>query len=187
MPITRDMVFPSKYLKADDIPSTGVDTTIEECIFGEVDYGDGPKMSLHLRLSGFDKTLGLNGTNWDSIAEMHGQDAEQWPGKSIRLYRTKTRNPQGATVPCIRVQPSLSGNGTTQPAQPQAPAQPTNGQMLTDLKKLMDDWKPSAEKVHASLGHATVSEYLKAGGTVGAALEKLTAARDAEALDDIPF
>lgn len=118
--MTRDQAFPSKWLKASDVPPTGIDVTIDNVTQEEVDYGDGPQMANNVKFHEFEKPLSLNGTNWDSIAAMHGPESDDWPNCKVRLYRTKTRNKSGATVDCVRIQPPVP---TATPAAP-APAKP---------------------------------------------------------------
>jgi hypothetical protein len=48
------------------------------------------------------KALPLNATNWDTIAEICGEDTDDWPGGRIELYADKARM-GGKTVDCIRV------------------------------------------------------------------------------------
>src|SRR5262245_36696128 len=53
---------------------------------------------------GLKKTLPLNLTNWNSIADICGDDTDDWPGHQIELYPTTTEM-GGKTVDCIRVRP----------------------------------------------------------------------------------
>ena len=49
------------------------------------------------------KTLPLNITNWDAIADVTGEaDTDQWPGYRIELFPTTTEM-KGKTVDCIRI------------------------------------------------------------------------------------
>ena len=48
------------------------------------------------------KALPLNIVNWDSVAEICGDDTDAWPGHQIELYPAVTQmGPK--TVPCIRI------------------------------------------------------------------------------------
>lgn len=109
MPFDKSRVFQSNYLKADDIPATGVDVTIESTWEEEVDYnnGKGPQMTAQVKFKQFPKPMGLNVTNTESIEQLLGTDNAKWDGGVIRLYRTTTRNASGASVPCIRIQPPI--------------------------------------------------------------------------------
>jgi hypothetical protein len=98
----RDDVFPSKYLKAADIvrPMT---VTIESAPLEVLKNPEGKeqhKTVLYFR--GAKKSLPLNVSNWDAVAEICGQDTDDWPGGKIELYATKTQM-AGKTVDCIRV------------------------------------------------------------------------------------
>ena len=46
--------------------------------------------------------LPLNRVNWDSVAEICGDDTEEWPGKKIELFPATTEM-KGKPTPCIRV------------------------------------------------------------------------------------
>ena len=48
------------------------------------------------------KTLPLNRVNWDSVADILGDDTDDWIGGKIELYPTTTEM-AGKTVPCVRV------------------------------------------------------------------------------------
>jgi hypothetical protein len=184
MGITRDQAFPSKWLKAGDVPPTGVDATITKVEQEEVDYGDGPKNAVNVTFAEMHKPLGLNATNWDSIESLHGKDTDEWIGKKVRLYATKTRNPQGATVPCIRIMPSVGGIAPADVSGPKAlwsafyitlkPEQQTN--VSTILGGSPAAWMAKTGKdINACIA------FVKAANGVGAA-----SAEDPKH-DDIPF
>jgi hypothetical protein len=183
MGLTREQAFPSKWLKAPDVPPTGVDVTITKVEQEEVDYGDGPKLAVNVTFAEMHKPLGLNATNWDSIESLHGKDTDEWIGKKVRLYATKTRNPSGATVPCIRIMPAVNGN---LPEVPGPKALWAKFYLtLTDEQKL---------NVNAVLGGSPSSWMAKAGKDIEACIAfvkqafKMGAAPvDAPPPDDIPF
>lgn len=83
--------FPSDYLKADDVSGVG-----EVYIMGEVkmqeftdpetkETEDKPVLSFHDQ----EKTLILNKTNWNRIAELYGDESKNWNGKTIKLRLEK--------------------------------------------------------------------------------------------------
>ena len=55
-----------------------------------------------LYFRGTKKLLPLNATNWDSVADIAGDDSDDWAGHKIELYPAKTEM-KGKTVDCIRV------------------------------------------------------------------------------------
>jgi hypothetical protein len=98
-----------------------------------------------------DKVLPLNGVNWDSVADICGDDTDGWPGHKIELYPTTTRM-QSQTVPCVRVRPptapelqlGATGNSASRPRpvanpQPPRPAPPPPAAELDDLNDATDD------------------------------------------------
>ncbi len=93
--------FPSKYLAAADLNDRTV-TVVIETIQMEV-VGEEPKQEKPVvYFRGKQKGLVLNKTNATTIADMHGQDTDDWPGKQISIWPTQTEF-KGSAVPCIRV------------------------------------------------------------------------------------
>jgi len=181
MGLTKEQAFPSKWLKAADVPATGIDMTIEAVVQEEVDYGKGPELATNVTFEEFPKPLGLNATNWDSIEELHGPDSDGWIGKKVRLYRAKTRNPQGATVPCVRIQPPTAG-----PAAPK-----TDKDIWGAFYQTMDQTQQA--NVKAVLGGSPTSWMAKAEKDIHACIAfvkaafKIGAEPTTPPLDDIPF
>jgi hypothetical protein len=99
----RDDVFPSKYLKASDLK--------DEAHIVEIDHaplqtlkntkGEDEKKTV-LYFTGAKKCMPLNKTNWDAVADICGEDTEDWPGKKIELYPTTTQM-GGKIVDCVRI------------------------------------------------------------------------------------
>jgi len=108
--MTRDQAFPSKYLKAADLKGKPCIVTIESAPFEMLKGLDGEeqhKTVLHFK--GSEKMMPLNSTNWDSVAEITGcPDSDDWPGKRIELYPTKTHL-GGKQVDCIRIRMPSNG------------------------------------------------------------------------------
>lgn len=94
--------FPSKYLKASDLPDEGfVKAIIDGVQLDEI--GDKKERKPVLCFSsGVKKGLVLNKTNSTIIADAYGDDSDAWEGRPILLYATET-NFQGKPCPCIRV------------------------------------------------------------------------------------
>jgi hypothetical protein len=99
----RNEVFPSKYLKASDLNGKPIVVTIESAPLEVLKNPEGKKQhKTVLYFKGADKALPLNLSNWDAVAEICGEDTDDWPGGKIELYVTKT--PMGGNfVDCIRV------------------------------------------------------------------------------------
>ena len=115
----RSEAFPSKYLRTADVPEGGKLFKISK-IEQEL-VGQDKKSKCVLYLKGQEKTLVLNGTNWDAIAAFCGGDSDEWSGKDIVLFATQTPY-QGKMVDCIRVRrprPAASTK-TRQPEPPPA-------------------------------------------------------------------
>lgn len=83
-------------------------------------FDDGKKQRV-LSFEEIDEALGLNPTNWDTIASLLGKDDDDdWIGDKITIYVTKTTF-KGQTVDCIRVDDRPSTNEAA-PAPAPAPA-----------------------------------------------------------------
>ena len=99
----RDDVFPSKYLKAADLNGKPVTVTIKNAPYETLKSSEGKEQGKTvLYFVRGKKALPLNIVNWDSVAEICGDDTDAWPGHPIELYPTVTQmGPK--TVPCIRI------------------------------------------------------------------------------------
>lgn len=86
---TRDELFPSKWLKAADLPEDGQVLTITGLTQEPIGEEGLTKPVISFRE--VRKALVLNPTNYDLIAEWHGPDTDTWYGKRIKLYRTRVR------------------------------------------------------------------------------------------------
>ena len=96
-------VFPSKYLKSDDLQGRPITVTIERAPLETLKSPDGKEQKkIVLYFRGAKKALPLNVTNWDSCVDACGDDdTDGWPGKQIELYPAKTQM-AGKTVDCVR-------------------------------------------------------------------------------------
>jgi hypothetical protein len=106
---TKDEVFPSRFLKGDDLKKP-ITLTIERAPLETLKTPDGKEQTKTvLYFVNAKKGLVVNSTNWDSIADATGADnSDAWPGHKIELYPTKTTM-GSKTVPCIRVRPAAQG------------------------------------------------------------------------------
>ena len=96
--------FPSKYLRAVDLPKDeDVKVTIDhvqiEDVAGNHDPDDERPV---LFFQGKSRGLVLNKTNSNLIVGEYGDETDDWIGKPLLLYATETEF-QGKRVPCIRV------------------------------------------------------------------------------------
>jgi hypothetical protein len=98
----RDDVYPSKYLKASDLPEEGTQSaTIEKVSIEEIGMKKDRKPVIHF--ANLDKSFVCNKTNWNTIVKATGsEDSDEWKGKTIHLYRAEVEF-QGEMVESIRV------------------------------------------------------------------------------------
>jgi hypothetical protein len=92
--------FPSKYLKADDIP---VGKKIRVTV-GHVELeklGDDTKPVMYFQ--GKDKGMALNQTNAGKIAAAYGKLTEEWEGKEVFIF-VEQKQFQGRSVPGLSVE-----------------------------------------------------------------------------------
>lgn len=119
--------FPSKYVKASEVPEEGLTLTIDRVEVEDVDGKGGHKPVVYFRKA--KKGLVLNVTNSKKIQQILGSpDTDDWNGRTVTLYQSETEF-QGDTVPCIRVR--AAKNGST-PAEQPKPEPPRARQELTD-------------------------------------------------------
>jgi hypothetical protein len=100
--VKRHEVFPSRFLKEADLGGKPLVGEIERAPQEELGSGADKEVKTVLYLKGMSKALPLNMTNWDSVAEIAGDDTDNWPGHRIELY-TSTTTLRGSVVPCIRI------------------------------------------------------------------------------------
>jgi hypothetical protein len=102
--VTKDQVFPSRYLKAEDIKGRPAVLVIEHANPELLKNNEGiSKDKLVLYFKGHKKALVVNTTNFDSIIDITGEvDSDNWISHSIELYPTTTMM-AGKKVDCIRI------------------------------------------------------------------------------------
>jgi hypothetical protein len=125
--MTRDEVFPSKYLKAADLRGKAYVATIESAPYETLKSLDGKetqKVVLHFQNA--EKTLPLNVTNFDAVCDATGYpDSEDWPGQRIELYPTKTTM-GGKPTDCIRIRRPSSSRPAAAAPPPPPPSEPAS-------------------------------------------------------------
>jgi hypothetical protein len=125
--MTRDEVFPSKYLKAADLKGKARIVTIESAPYETLKSLDGKEtQKIVLYFKNVPKSLPLNATNFDAVSDATACfDTEDWPGQRIELYPTKTTM-QGKTVDCIRIRPPSASRPAAVAPPPPPPSEPAN-------------------------------------------------------------
>jgi hypothetical protein len=104
-------VFPSKYIKGDDVGDREVGLVIDRVVIETL--GNDQKPVAYFR--GAKKGLVLNRTNWDRIAyAAKNDDSDSWGGVSVTLC-TELVSFNGKTGPAVRIKPARA-------AAPQAAA-----------------------------------------------------------------
>lgn len=117
----QDM-YPSKFLKAEDLQGKRVRLTIHSVAMEELGNETKPVASFQKT----EKQLVLNRTKVSMLAELFGDESADWAGKAIVLAPGKT-NYQGKMVPCINIEaaPALKNKEPEPP--PDLPKSDTNG------------------------------------------------------------
>jgi hypothetical protein len=109
-------VFPSKYLKAEDLQGREIQVTISHVT---VETFDDNKAKPILYFVGKQKGVALNKTNSTNISAVFGPETDHWSGKPVILYPAWV-DYQGKSVQAIRVRPAFA-NPQQQAQQMQAP------------------------------------------------------------------
>jgi len=116
--------FPSKYIKAAEVPEEGVTLKVANVDVEDVDGKGSRKPVVYFRKA--KKGLVLNVTNSKKIAQLLGTaETDEWVDRSVTLYRSETEY-AGETVDCIRVRAAKNG----QPSKPEPLPEPVSE--LTD-------------------------------------------------------
>jgi hypothetical protein len=100
----RDELFPSKYIKAADLGGKPLVVTIKSAAVEALNNpnGGGQQDKLLLSFVKLPKRLVVNLTNYNVIADLHGDETDAWPGKRIELYPTKA-SVGGKSFDAVRV------------------------------------------------------------------------------------
>ncbi len=98
---TSDL-FPSKYVKAEDLSSGPQTVAIRELVVEEIGQGKDAESKPVLYFHNRQKGLVLNVTNCRAIEDAYGVETDDWPGKSIELFSTKV-DFKGDRVDAVRV------------------------------------------------------------------------------------
>jgi hypothetical protein len=109
-----NQAFPSKYIKASDLQGRDVNVVIADAIIEEI--GQTKDKRLVCYFQGKEKGLVVNRTNALMIADLYGNDTDEWTGKEIVLYSTRVPF-QGQMTDAIRVKAPArraTGNGKPQ-------------------------------------------------------------------------
>ena len=116
----RDEVFPSNYLKCEDLNRRDLNVTIKDVLVEKM--GDDSKPVAYFYRQ--EKGLVLNQTNWDTIEALYGEESDDWLGKTITLYPAKAEF-KGKRVDAIRIrdvipEPPQHKNGPREEPAPRA-------------------------------------------------------------------
>jgi hypothetical protein len=103
-----NQVFPSKYLKADDLQGRELHVTINKCAVEKMEEDT----KLVLYFFGQEKGLVCNKTNANRIAHFFGDDTDAWMGKEI-ILGTELVDFQGKTSEAIRVKGRVTPGAPT--------------------------------------------------------------------------
>lgn len=122
-------VFPSKYLKAEEIDED-VTLTMANVDMEEMKTQKGESQNKPvLYFEEIEKGLVLNKTNWGLIAKQYGDESDEWAGKPVTLTVLDVDS-FGDVVSAIRIKPprKVSANPVkAAPAKSTTPAPKSNG------------------------------------------------------------
>lgn len=138
--------FPSKYLKAANIPEgqtakVRIDRIEKEDVSGK---GEEPKPVLYF--VGKDKGMVLNKTNARVIEAAYGAETDDWAGKPLEIYSGETSF-AGDMVPCLRVRvpkapAAAPAGGNSVGARPAPPARAPVASPVSDEAQFTDEDVP---------------------------------------------
>ncbi len=102
--MNRNDRFPKRFLTKEDVGNglTACIATVEE---QEVQSGNGRTEDKTVCLLKDEKPFNVNGSNWDSIADLYGGDDENWSGHWITLFHDPSVMFGGKRVGGIRIKP----------------------------------------------------------------------------------
>lgn len=95
-----EQAFPSNYIKAADLQGKTVNVTIARVLMEEIGQAKDRKPVIYF--DGKEKGLVLNRTNSNTIAQVYGQETDDWIGGELTLFTVMT-DMQGRSVEAVRV------------------------------------------------------------------------------------
>lgn len=84
-------IFPSRFVKADDLGDKSVTVTIKNATMEDLNHGSEKERKLVIWFERATKGLVLNKTNAFIIAHLYGPETNDWLGKQITLYGAKVK------------------------------------------------------------------------------------------------
>lgn len=119
----RNDIFPSKWIKAEDVVD-GIDLVIQSVKLETLQSPDGKTEEKPVcRFKGVEKGLILSKTNWDRIEKQHGEDSDDWVGKTITLFaEAEARSETGYSARVKVPAPKPPTRGGLRPAAKHQPA-----------------------------------------------------------------
>ncbi len=164
-----DSVFPSKYLKSEEIEHE-VTLTIKSVKLETMETKDkGEQSKPVIYFTDNPKGLVCNRTNWAIIAKQHGDESDEWIGKSITLCVMDVEA-FGDVVSAIRVRPAPKKPAPAKPA-PKVEGVTTAAELPADVELVTRYWTTVK---NLGLNRAKGLEILKgAGGDFELALTRV--------------
>jgi hypothetical protein len=113
--MNRNDAFPSKYLRKEDITgtTTATITHIEMCDVGTEENKD-TKPIMSFRENDL-KPMVVNSGNWDTCADLFGDESDEWIGKQIEIYVDPNVKYAGKKVGGLRLR-GIAGSKASAPA-----------------------------------------------------------------------
>lgn len=99
-----ELLFPSKYVKAADLPATGAVVTIEKFVAEDLQMVGGKKQRKGVMyFKGKEKSFVLGAkVNKQVLVHLYGSETDNWAGKKVVIYPTRDTF-MGKMVDCIRL------------------------------------------------------------------------------------
>jgi hypothetical protein len=122
----RDQLFPSRFVRAADLKGAAHTVIIESVGLEQIDEERSKPVA---RFENRARGLVLNATNYDAVAQIYGDETDDWIGQPIQLYPTKVPF-KGKLVDAVRVRaappatPDPAPAPKPKPGIPPKPAQP---------------------------------------------------------------
>jgi hypothetical protein len=152
-------IFPSKYLKADDVQHDTI-YTIREITSELVGQGEEQEEKRIAYFNECEKGLVLNVTNWDTIASLHGDDDDNWTGRPVTLFSTEVSF-SGRQVMAIRVRLKAPKTGTAAVAPTAKPNGGKAGAWAAFSAKVKDFNKENPEDAYtAAKGQQVFRDFI---------------------------
>ncbi|MGI9294511.1 MAG: hypothetical protein ACR2PS_11070 [Pseudomonadales bacterium] len=136
-----DQMYPSKYIKADDLGNARVTVTVQAVVFEDIGNNE---MKPVMKFMAHDKGMVLNKTNATLCGSIWGDETDTWQGKTLDLFAAPVMF-QGKSVMGLSVAPHMPTANTPAPQQSMSEQRASANSPESPFANAAPDWDTPAQ------------------------------------------